>query len=285
MRRIVNTPEPSQSMSRNRKPSDATLPPHSRRLYDWFMWYVRGYCRRHFHSIRLLKPLDNRPAVPLIEGESVLLYTNHPSWWDPLIFFLVAQKLYPDRMNYGPMDATALGRYSFLKRIGFLGIERDSWKGAARFLRFAKAAMERSDVLFWVTAQGDFVDPRQRPVEMKPGVGHAAANAKHGWIIPFAVEYPFWNERLPEALVAFGTPQRVELNQDLNAAQWNKCLAAALEETQNELRTAAISRDTNAFIELAAGTVGIGGVYDITRRIRSALAGKRFNPAHEEEPS
>ena len=145
--------------------------------------------------------------------------------------------------------------------------------------------MERSDVLFWVTAQGDFVDPRQRPVDMKPGVGHAAANAKHGWIIPFAVEYPFWNERLPEALVAFGTPQRVELYQDLNATQWNKHLAAALEETQNELRTAAISRDANAFIELAAGTVGIGGVYDITRRIRSILAGQRFNPAHEEDPS
>ena len=99
------------------------------------------------------------------------------------------------------------------------------------------------------------------------------------------MEYPFWNERLPEALVAFGTPQRVELYQDLNAAQWNKHLAAALEETQNELRTAAISRDANAFIELAAGTVGIGGVYDITRRIRSILAGQRFNPAHEEDPS
>ena len=237
------------------------------------MWYVRGYCRRHFHSIRLLKPSDNRPAVPVIEGESVLLYANHPSWWDPLIFFLVAQKLYPDRMNYGPMDATALGRYSFLKRIGFLGIERNSWKGAAHFLRFAKAAMERSDVLFWVTPQGDFVDPRQRPVDMKPGVGHAAAAAKHGWIIPFAVEYPFWNERLPE------------LHQDLDATQWNKHLAAALEETQNELRTAAISRDTNVFIELAVGTVGIGGVYDITRRIRSTLAGQRFNPAHEEDPS
>ena len=249
------------------------------------MWYVRGYIRRHFHAVRLLNPPDGRSPIPDIVDEPVLLYTNHPSWWDPLIFLSVAQKLFPDRLNYGPIDSTALGRYSFLEKIGFLGIEPDSWKGAARFLRLAKAALERPDVFFWVTAQGDFVDPRYRPVTIKPGVGHAAAVAKRGLIIPFALEYPFWNERLPEAIVSFGEPHRIDQHTKHDADEWNQILAASLEETQNELRDAAISRNPNAFTELASGTVGIGGAYDIIRRIRSTLSGKTFNPAHEEEPA
>ena len=140
-------------------------------------------------------------------------------------------------------------------------------------------------MFFWVTAQGDFVDPRYRPVTIKPGVGHAAAVAKRGLIIPFALEYPFWNERLPEAIVSFGEPHRIDQHTKHDADEWNQILAASLEEAQNELRDAAISRNPNAYTELASGTVGIGGAYDIIRRIRSTLSGKTFNPAHEEEPA
>ena len=82
------------------------------------MWYVRGYLRRHFHAIRLLKPSDGRLTVPDVADQPVLLYTNHPSWWDPLIFLSVA-KLFPDRLNYGPIDSTALDATPSLKRLGF----------------------------------------------------------------------------------------------------------------------------------------------------------------------
>ena len=282
---IVNRPEGTLENPTSRQRRDVTLPPYATHLHGWFMWYVRGYLRRHFHAIRLLKPSDGRPTVPDVADQPVLLYTNHPSWWDPLIFLSVAQKLFPDRLNYGPIDSTALGRYSFLEKIGFIGIEPDSWKGAARFLRLARAALERPDVFFWVTAQGNFVDPRHRPVTIKPGVGHAAAVAKRGLIIPFALEYPFWNERLPEAIVSFGTPHRIDQHTERDADTWNRILEKSLEETQDELRDAAIARNSDAFTELASGTVGVGGAYDIIRRIRSTLSGKTFNPAHEEESS
>lgn len=285
MRGIVNSPEGTLENPLSRQRRDVTLPPYATHLHGWFMWYVRGYLRRHFHAIRLLKPSDGRLTVPDVADQPVLLYTNHPSWWDPLIFLSVAQKLFPDRLNYGPIDSTALGRYSFLEKIGFLGIEPDSWKGAARFLRLARAALERPDVFFWVTAQGNFVDPRHRPVTIKPGVGHAAAVAKRGLIIPFALEYPFWNERLPEAIVSFGAPHRIDQHTERDADTWNRILEGSLEETQDELRDAAIARNSDAFTELVSGTVGVGGAYDIIRRIRSTLSGKTFNPAHEEESS
>ena len=269
----------SDSGQRTTRPE---LPDYNRWLYGWFMWYVRGFLRRHFHAIRLLKS-DEVAHVPDLSDQPVLIYTNHPGWWDPLIFLTIAQRLYPDRLNYGPIDAAALGKYSFLETIGFLGIEPDSWKGAARFLRLARAALERSDVIFWITAQGHFADPRQRPIDLRPGVGHAAAAAKRGLVIPLAVEYPFWTERLPEALVAFGPPQAIEDFPDRDADTWNAHLSELLEQTQGRLAAAAIGRDPAAFERLATGRVGVGGIYDLLRRLRAWLLGRRFDPAHASE--
>ena len=72
------------------------------------MTYVRWYIRRHFHALRLLG--GDRPSL---DGESVTIYTNHPGWWDPLIFLSVADVLYPKRLNYGPIDSASLGKYRY----------------------------------------------------------------------------------------------------------------------------------------------------------------------------
>jgi len=259
---------------------DQELPAFSRRLHGWFMAYVRPYLRRHFHAVRLLRADPGAADHPAIAGEPAFFYSNHPGWWDPLTFLFVGERLYPGRMIYGPIDARALGKYRFLERIGFLGIEPGTWRGAARFLRMAKAAGRRSDVIFWTTSQGEFADPRERPVRLRPGVGHAVAAAAGGVIAPLAVEYPFWNERLPEVLVAFGPAIRIAEAPGRPADEWTAVLERALEETQDRLAAAARRRDPRAFRTLLTGRVGVGGVYDVCRRIGAWLRGERFVASH-----
>jgi 1-acyl-sn-glycerol-3-phosphate acyltransferase len=258
---------------------DAELPPFSRWLNGWFMFYVRRYLRRHFHAVRMLQE-GGGGGVPDLRGEPVLIYTNHPGWWDPLIFLFVGEVLYPDRMSYGPIDARALGKYRFLERIGFIGIEPGTWRGSARFLRMARAALKRSDVIFWTTAQGEFADPRDRPVEIRPGVGHAVAAAPGGVVVPMAVEYPFWSERFPEALVAFGPALRPADAPGCSADEWTAILARELEATQDRLAAAARRRDPAAFRTLLSGRVGVGLVYDGVRRLWAWFRGERFDAAH-----
>jgi hypothetical protein len=256
------------------------LPPFSHATYGWFMWYVRGYLRRHFHAVRVLRGADGGAAFPEVGDEPVMLCTNHPGWWDPLVFLTLGQKFAPQRMNYGPIEAKALGKYGFLERIGFIGIEPGTWRGSARFLRMARAAAHRGDVFFWVTAQGSFTDPRVRPTVIRPGIGHAVAAAAGGLVVPFAVEYPYWNERLPEALAAFGTPFRVADAPARSADEWTAELAGALEATQDRLAAAAIGRDPNAFVTVISGRVGVGMAYDGLRRMRAWWRGERFDPSH-----
>lgn len=264
----------------HREGHEHELPAFSRRLYGWFMVYVRRYFRRHFHSLRVLKGEAGEAGLPDIAGEPVIVYTNHPGWWDPLVFLLLADRCYPDRLNYGPIDAAALGKYRFMESIGFLGIEPHSRRGAARFLRMARAASRRSDVIFWITAQGEFADPRNRPLAIRPGVAHAAAGGEGGLIVPMAVEYPFWNERLPEALVAFGPALRVADADHRDAKEWTHVLESALTATQDRLAEAAIRRDPQAFTVLASGDVGVGWVYDGIRRFRAWRRGERFDASH-----
>jgi 1-acyl-sn-glycerol-3-phosphate acyltransferase len=263
---------------------DEELPPFSPRMYAWFMWYVRRYLRRHFHAVRLLASDESSAALPAIAGEPVILYTNHPGWWDPLLFLLVGGRIAPERMNYGPIDARALGKYRFLERIGFIGIDMGTWRGSARFLRAVRAAGRRTDVLFWITAQGEFTDPRVRPVAIRPGVGHAVAAATRGVVVPLAVEYPFWNERLPEALIACGPAIRIADAPTRSAEQWTAVLATELESLQDRLAAAAIARDPAAFTTLLTGRVGVGPAYDAVRRISAWLRGTRFEPAHDSRP-
>jgi 1-acyl-sn-glycerol-3-phosphate acyltransferase len=255
------------------------LPAFAHTRFAWFMRYVEWYLQRHFHAVRLLEGGAAGSDHPAIAGEPVIVYTNHPGWWDPLIFLCVAGHLYPDRLNYGPIDAAALGKYKFLETIGFLGIDPDSYSGAARFLRFARAASRRSDVLFWITSQGEFVDPRRRPVEIRPGVGHAVA-AGRGLVVPLAVEYPFWSERLPEALAAFGPAIRISDHPDRAPAAWTQELARHLEATQDRLAAAAMTRDASRFRVLERGRVGVGGVYDVVRRLGAWRRGERFEAEH-----
>jgi 1-acyl-sn-glycerol-3-phosphate acyltransferase len=256
------------------------LPPFSARLFGWFMVYVRRYLARNFHAVRLLRAEAGGGAIPEIAGHPVIFYSNHPGWWDPLVFLFVGRALFPERMVYGPIDATALGKYRFMERIGFIGIDPHARSGATRFLRTVRAASRRTDVIYWITAQGEFTDVRVRPTVLRPGVAHAAAAADHGLIVPLVVEYPFWSERSPEALVAFGPAVRLGAAPERSADAWAELLARGIEDAQDRLAAAAQARDPGRFVTLLSGRVGVGGVYDLVRRIGAFLRGERFDPSH-----
>lgn len=238
------------------------------------MTYVRWFFRRHFHALRLLQG-----SSPTLNGRPVVIYTNHPGWWDPLVFLLVAERIFPERLNYGPIDASALGKYRFLESIGFLGIELGTWQGSKKFLQYARASQRRSDTIFWITAAGSFVDPRVRPVPIRPGVAHVAANGQ-GLLVPMALEYPYWDERLPEAIVAFGEPIDLSAEPPCSTDAWQERLTQALAATQDALAAAAMARNPAAFQTLAVGREGVAPIYDTIRWISAKLRGQSFDASH-----
>jgi 1-acyl-sn-glycerol-3-phosphate acyltransferase len=254
------------------------LPPRWPWLFRLFRRYARRYAARHLHAVRLSK--TGRPPARL-DGPAVVVL-NHPSWWDPLIGFIVSE-LFPDRTHWAPIEAAGLRQYRFLARAGLFGVETGTTRGAAAFLRTALAVLADARATLWITAEGRFVDVRERPVRLRSGVGHLAGHLGHGLILPLAVEYAFWDQRTPEALLRFGAPIDVAAGLGRSARGWTGVIAAALEQAQDELAAEALLRDPALFDVLVSGRAGVGGAYDLWRRLRAWLRGERFRGEHRAE--
>jgi len=276
----------------------AAAPPLPRRvgwLLNGFRWYVRRFLRKNFHAVRLSL---GGAAIPA-DGEPLLIVTNHPSWWDPMLGAFLLD-LFPNHAHYGAIDAEMLEKYRVFKKLGFFGIDTKSLRGAAQFLKTGTAVLALPGRAVWVTAQGEFADVRRRPLNLKPGVGHLAARMPRGWVLPIAFEYAFWNERTPEALVRIGEPLPAGRSppsggrsehppgvpgggaaQPLPAKAWTVRIETALTQTLDALNADAMSRDPARFRTLLGGKTGAGGAYDFVRRLGSWMRFRRFDPTHD----
>jgi 1-acyl-sn-glycerol-3-phosphate acyltransferase len=228
------------------------------------------------HAVRVSK---SGTAFPTSD-EPLLVVLNHPSWWDPMIGTVLSCQ-FPDREHFVAIDAIALEQYRFFRKLGFVGVDTKSLRGATAFLRAGCEILSQPNRLFWVTAQGRFTDVRERPLALQSGVGHLAARLERGFVLPVALEYTFWTERTPEALVRLGEPLSVAAHPGLSGKEWTARIEDALTRNLDALNAEAIRRDPAAFTELLAGKTGVGGFYDFWRRLKSWARGRKFDPSHD----
>jgi 1-acyl-sn-glycerol-3-phosphate acyltransferase len=249
-------------------------------LVSMFGRHCERYLARHFHAVRLSK--SQRPDPVALRGKPLIVYFNHPSWWDPLICLQLAVQLFPDRTHYGPIDAKALSKSRFFGKLGFFGVEAGTARGARRFLAASQEILSRPGTALWIAAEGRFTDPRERPVQLRSGIGHLATRIRDAVLLPLAIEYPFWEERNAEALARFG--QEIPTGDaDLAASDWTPILEDGLESALDALAGEALGRDPLRFEVLLGGSAGAGRIYDAWRRLRARFRGERFRPQHGDE--
>jgi 1-acyl-sn-glycerol-3-phosphate acyltransferase len=251
----------------------------SRRLLSFFANYLRWYVGRHFHAIRVA----NASRLPSVTCPLVV-YSNHASWWDPLALILFSRYFLPTFDHYGPMDATALKHYGFLRKLGLFPVEAGTSRGGVHFLRAAEEVLSRPRSVLWVTPEGRFTDMRTRPVVFRPGLAALVARRGACTLVPMAVEYTFWDERLPEILICCGQPIKVNEGRQHSAEEWNEQMCAALAATQDELAALAKLRDPANFETILSGRVGISGVYEGWKRLLALLTGRAYQASHGSIP-
>lgn len=253
------------------------------RRSDWFFRGFRKYARRdvgkRFHALRV-----DRDGPPVAPAGPLVVAMNHASWWDPMTAVVLSESLGAGRAHYAPMDQQGLEQYRVLEWLGIFGVELETARGGIAFLRKATAVLARPESVLWITPQGRFVDARERPTRFKEGLGRLLHRSAGVTVIPLAIEYPFWNDRRPELLVRFGSAIAVEDGKSRPAEAWTRCVESALEATQDGLAESALTRDASRFETLVAGSSGVGGVYDLGRRLRSAARGESFSKDHRIHP-
>jgi 1-acyl-sn-glycerol-3-phosphate acyltransferase len=253
----------------------ATTPRRVLWLIRGFRAYVRRFLRKNFHAVRLSKTsaVVPKPGVPII------VVLNHPSWWDPLIVTLLSD-LFPGAEHYGAIDAEAVKKYPVFQKLGFFPVDSSSLRGAAEFLKLATHILSEPNRIVWLTAQGEFADVRTRPLNLRTGVGHLAARVPDAVIVPIAIEYSFWTEKAPEALVRIGVPIRTSDHAKLHGKEWTTIIEAGLTETLDTLNRETMTRNPALFTPLIEGRSAIGGMYDLWRRLAAWATGRKFQSEH-----
>jgi len=246
-------------------------------LLGFFRRALSRSVRNGFHAVRL----SQEGGIPELGDDPAVIYLNHPSWWDPLLCLVLAHSLWPERPHFAPIEATMLERYRFMKKIGFFGVEK-SPAGARDFVRVSRSLLARDRAMLWITPTGRFVDPRQRDVTFEGGLAFLAREMEGGHLVPLALELPFWKERTPEALCRLGTPIPAK-KEGRTREEWSRLLEERLVETQEALAREAMTQDPRRFTTLKTGTVGVGGMYDLFRKLRAWIRGEQFRAAHSDE--
>jgi 1-acyl-sn-glycerol-3-phosphate acyltransferase len=255
--------------------SRPTLVRPSRRMLAFFAKYLNWYIGRHFHALRLA----NADRFPTLTGP-LIIYANHASWWDPLSCIVLSRHLLPDANHYGPMDAAALQHYGMLRKLGLFPIESGTPRGAAQFLRAAREILSTPNSVLWVTPEGRFTDVRARPAVFRPGLAALVARTGACTLVPLAIEYTFWDERLPEIRISCGDAIKIPDGLQHSATEWSSQLAAGLAATQDELAALSKLRDPALFTTILSGRVGIGAVYDAWKRLLALLSGRVYQGSH-----
>jgi 1-acyl-sn-glycerol-3-phosphate acyltransferase len=244
-------------------------------LLSFFSYYLQWYIGRHFHALRLA----NSGRFPTTSGP-LIIFANHASWWDPLSCLVLSRHFLPEASHYGPMDEAALEHYGFLRKLGFFPVDNGTQRGAAQFLRAAHQILSIPNSVLWISPEGCFTDMRTRPAIFRPGLATLVSRIGACTLVPLAIEYTFWDERLPEVLVSCGQPVEVTDGKQHSVAEWNHRLAAALAATQDDLAALARLRDPGRFETILSGRVGIGGVYESWKRFVALLTRRVYEGSH-----
>ena len=233
-----------------------------------------GMSARHFHAVR------DRPATAPCRscpGRPVVVVLNHPSWWDPLI------AVHPDRScptggrTTAPIESVGLAQYPFLARLGFFGFDTGTAAGAVRFLRTSLAILARPESVLWITAQGEFVDARVAPDACSgPGSATWRSRLTDATDRPDGPRISVLERPVPGGP---GPVRPAHRGRDRRPHRSPRDWTADDRGEPSRRRSTALAHEAMAprsrrpFETLLGGTAGVGGVYDIWRRIRARLGG------------
>jgi 1-acyl-sn-glycerol-3-phosphate acyltransferase len=178
------------------------------------------------------------------------------------------------------MDAAALQHYSMFRNLGLFPVESGTPRGTAQFLHAAREILSTPNSVLWLTPEGRFTDVRTRPTVFRRGLAALVARMGHCTLVPLAIEYTFWDERLPEILISCGEAIKIPEGHLHTAQEWSGQLAAALATTQDELAALSKLRDPALFTTILSGRVGIGTVYDVWKKLLALLSGRVYQGSH-----
>jgi chlorobactene lauroyltransferase len=223
-------------------------------LIRWGVW-------SHFDRVWL--KVVGQPPQP-VDGP-LLVYLNHPSWWDGYMCMLLNRLVLRDQFQgYLMMEEPQLRRYCFFRWVGCFSVDRHNARSAARSVAYAARLLaERPNRSVYLFPQGVLTPNERRPLELYPGLAHIVRRAGGATLWPVALRYEFRGEQRPEAFLRAGPAHRVTAETDVQTvmADTTHRLTAATDALRDEVAADAL----DDYRVLLRGRTGVNRLFDRIR--------------------
>ena len=216
----------------------------------------------NFQSLRIANS-ERFPAGP----GPLIVFGNHPSWWDPVPALLAHHAYRPESIFWAPSDTEVMKQNGYLRYLGFFPVKTGTIAGTKQFLQSASDLLTRQDTVLWVTPAGELHDPRERPVRFRRGLAALVSGLENVTVVPMALEYPFWDTQRPEMLVSWGEPIHIADGRSKSTGEWHQLFQEALATAQDELAELSIAREANRFRVLFYGHAGLRNLLRLIRSL------------------
>ena len=222
---------------------------------------VRPAMRSAFQRVALW---SHEPALP--RDLPILIYANHPSWWDGYMAFLLADEHWRCA-GYLMMEEAQLARYGFFRYCGVFSVDRHDPREAIRSVAYAATLLKHQPGrVLWIFPQGEITPNDRRPLATYSGAAHIAKRAASVRCIPMALRFEFLGEQRPEALIRLGPSHVVAGDVDVKAL--HREMDQRLLAEVDQLRDDTINGVTTSYRTILQGRASVNVVWD---RVRAAI--------------
>jgi 1-acyl-sn-glycerol-3-phosphate acyltransferase len=244
-------------------PDLPAIPARRNRLGEALIYWalVRWAVWSHFDRVwlKVEGPLPHPADGPLI------IYSNHPSWWDGYMCFLLTRMVLRGRFEaYLMMEEPQLRRYRFFTWAGCFSVDRDAPRSAARSVayigRLLAARRARALAIF---PQGAIAPNDRRPLNIYAGVAHVARRAGGATLWPVALRYEFRGEQRPEVFIRAGPAHHAPADVDARALTVE--VTRRLTTAADALRDDVTEGRLDEYRVLLRGRAGVNRLWDAVR--------------------
>ena len=245
-------------------PSDLpAIPARRNRLGEALIYWalVRWAVWSHFDRVWLNVegPLPHPADGPLI------IYPNHPSWWDGYMCFLLTRKVLDGRFEaYLMMEEPELRRYRFFSWAGCFSVDRANPRSSARSVAYiSRLLAERRARALVIFPQGAIVPNDRRPLDVYSGVARIARRTGGATLWPIGLRYEFRGEQRPEAFIRAGSAHHAPADADTRALAAE--VARRLTAVADALRDDVTEGRLDGYRVLLRGRAGVNRWWDAVR--------------------
>lgn len=162
-----------------------------------FAVYCRNLFRRRFNSLNvsgLEKLLNRNKSIPTI------IYSNHSSWWDGLVFFQISQKSNLDL--YVMMEEKQLKDLQLFRRLGAFSIIREDPKSVIKSINYSvRILREKPNKSLLIFPQGKILPNDLRPIKFFNGISKIIEKIGNCQIFSTSIRYEFLGNYKPDIFV------------------------------------------------------------------------------------